>query len=202
LATLLAPGPLTALRPDDYAAAAATLGCDAAAITAVAQVECARAAFDDHQRPTILYERHIFRRLTGGRYDDEPALSNRKAGGYGKFSEQYPKLEQAYQLDADAALKSCSWGMFQILGTNHRAAGFGTVVQYVRAMCQTERDHLDAFASFIRAHPLMHAALVQHAWPAFAKLYNGPLYKQNAYDKKLNRAYAAKRNDAHEDRGH
>ena len=197
LATLLTPGPRTALTPDDYAAAAAKLGCDVPAITAVAQVECARDAFDDRQRPTILYERHIFRRLTGGRYDDEPAISNRKAGGYGKFAEQYPKLEQAYQLDADAALKACSWGMFQILGTNHTAAGFGTVVEYIRAMCQTERDHLDAFVSFIKAHPLMHGALVQHVWGTFAKLYNGPQYKKNAYDKKLNVAYDTKLKDAH-----
>jgi hypothetical protein len=190
LAALLRPGPLTPLTPGDYVAVATTLGCDVPAINAVADVECAGSAFDVDQRPTILYERHIFSRLTGGRYDDDPVISNPKAGGYGRSSEQYPKLAQAYRLDADAALESCSWGMFQILGTNHKAAGFATVVEYVRAMCQTERDHLDAFASFIKAHPTMRNALVDHAWRTFAKLYNGPQYEKNRYHEKLRDAFA------------
>ncbi len=189
LATVLQPGPRTSLAEADFAAAAATLGCEEAAIRAVAKIECSRKPFDELGRPTILYERHLFRRLTGGGFDRQPDLSNSEAGGYGTFASQYPKLERAYALDPDAALKACSWGMFQILGTNHEAAGFTTVVDYVKAMCQTEADHLRAFVRFIGANPGMHDALRNRDWTGFARRYNGPEFHKNDYDRRMADAY-------------
>jgi N-acetylmuramidase-like protein/putative peptidoglycan binding protein len=186
LAALLAPGPRTPLASHDFERAAAALACDVPAIRAVAKVESSRKAFDDLGRPTILYERHLFHRLTHGVFDARaPDISNREAGGYGTFASQYGKLERAYALDADAALEACSWGMFQILGTNHGAAGFATVVDYVKAMCQTERDHLEAFVAFIHASTGMHAALRRHDWTEFARRYNGPQFHKNHYDERM-----------------
>jgi len=189
LAALLTAGPRTALKDSDFAAAAASLGCDAKAIKAVAKVESSRSPFDPLGRPTILYERHLFRRLTAGRFDSHPDLSNRAAGGYGKFAEQYGKLQRAYALDPDAALKACSWGMFQILGMNHKAAGFASVDTFVKAMCQTEADHLKAFVSFIKASPGLLVALRERDWSGFARRYNGPEYHKNHYDEKMADAY-------------
>lgn len=190
LADVLTPGPRTPLTENDYATAAQTLGCNVAAIRAVATVECSRNAFDDLGRPTILFERHLFHRMTDGRFDaSAPDISNGEAGGYGKFSQQYPKLARAYALDPDAALQACSWGMFQILGSNHQAAGFGSVVAFVRAMCQSESEHLNAFVNFIRAHDAMHRALCAHDWATFARHYNGPQFHKNDYDRKMADAY-------------
>lgn len=189
LAELLAPGPRTRLSDADYQAAAASLGCDLAAIRAVAKVESSRSPFDDLGRPTILYERHLFRRFTGGRFDAHPDLSNPEAGGYGTFASQYGKLERAYALDREAALKACSWGMFQILGSNHRAAGFPTVVDYVRAMCQSEVEHVKAFVSFVMSNFEMRSALRTHDWETFARLYNGPAFHKNRYDERMAEAH-------------
>ena len=190
LATLLAPGPRTPLADADFTAAAAKLACDVAAIRAVAKVESSRSPFDDLGRPTILYERHLFDRLTGGRFRGQhPDLSNPEAGGYGTFASQYGKLERAYALDADAALKACSWGMFQILGENHVDAGFGTVADYVKAMCQTAAEHLKAFVSFILANPGMHTALRNRDWAGFARRYNGPAFHKNNYDVRMADAF-------------
>ncbi|MDD4881534.1 MAG: N-acetylmuramidase domain-containing protein [Gallionellaceae bacterium] len=70
-----------------------------------------------------MYERHYFHRLTNGKYSKKhPDISNSLSGGYGKFSAQYGKLERAFNLDPEAALKSASWGRFQIMGNNHQAA--------------------------------------------------------------------------------
>ena len=189
LAALLASGPLTPLTPADFAAAATRLGCEEAAIRAVAKVESSRKPFDELGRPTILYERHLFHRLTSGRFARFGDLSHPEWGGYGPFAAQYKKLERAYALDADAALKSCSWGMFQILGENHREAGFASVADFVRAMCRTEADHLNAFVSFIEAHPRMHDALRARDWTEFARRYNGPAYHRNHYDERIADAY-------------
>ena len=55
------------LTEKDYRDAAFQLGCEVAAIKAVAYTETAGAGFDSQDQPTILFERHIFSRLTGGR---------------------------------------------------------------------------------------------------------------------------------------
>lgn len=182
--------PLVGLTDDDYAAAAKTLGVDVATIQAVAEVETSGNAFDTLGRPRILFERHYFHRLTGGRYDKRHAgISAKSAGGYGKFSAQYGKLEEAFALDADAALSSASWGRFQIMGSNHHAAGFASVRQFVLAMTRSEAEHLNAFARFVRAHPAMVSALQKKDWASFAKAYNGKEYRKNLYDDKLKSAY-------------
>ena len=183
--------PERGLSETDYAQAATDLGVEVAAIKAVAEVETAGEAFDDMGRPRILYERHYFHRFTSGRFDkSNPTLSNKSAGGYGKFSAQYGKLEEAYKLDPTAALKSASWGRFQIMGSNHAAAGHATVQEFVDALARSEAAHLRAFVAFVGANATMKAALQKKNWAAFAKAYNGPGYAKNEYDTKMAAAYA------------
>jgi len=182
--------PSTGLSESDYERAAKDLGVDIAAIKAVAEVETSGRAFDDSGRPRILYERHYFHRLTNGKHSKKhPDISNPKAGGYGSFASQYPKLQKAYGLNQSAALKSASWGRFQIMGANHRAAGFARVESFVLAMTEAESKHLRAFVSFVNSNQSMLAALRGHEWAGFAAAYNGKNYRANTYDDKLKAAY-------------
>ena len=185
--------PLSVLRDADYEAAAATLGCEIAAIKAVSAVETGpQGPFESEGRPTILFERHIFSRLTGGVYDaSEPDISNPVPGGYGLYSAQYGRLIRAAALNADAALRSASWGAFQIMGENFVEAGFGTVEACVTAMRSGVDAHLQAFVRFVAADPVKLKAIRIKDWAGFAKRYNGPGYKQSGYDVKLAEAYAA-----------
>lgn len=183
--------PERGLTEANYAQAAEALGVEVAAIKAVAEVETAGEAFDDMGRPRILYERHYFHRLTKGRFDkSDPTLSNKSGGGYGKFSAQYGKLEDAYKLDPSAALQSASWGRFQIMGSHYAAAGFVSVQAFVDALARSEAAHLQAFVSFVGANSTMKAALQKKNWAAFAKAYNGAGYAKNEYDTKMANAYA------------
>lgn len=183
------------LSDADYAQAAQALGCEVAAIKAVAEVESRESPFDARNRPTILYERHIFAAATvpPGKFNDShPDLSARSGygpGGYGTKEQQYGKLARAHALDADAALKAASWGKFQILGSNHKACGHATVGEFVKAMTVSEREHLRAFAHFVAANPAMRQALRSLDWAAFAKRYNGPEYAKYKYDEKMAAAY-------------
>jgi hypothetical protein len=184
------------LSDADYATAAQALACEVAAIKAVADVESKESPFDPQNRPTILYERHIFAKHTvpKGKFNaSNPDLSANTGygpGGYGLKSAQYGKLARAYALDATAALKAPSWGKFQILGENHKPCGFATVQEFVKAMTISEREHLRAFAQFVVANPAMHQALRSKNWAAFAQRYNGPDYKKYRYDEKMAAAYA------------
>lgn len=191
--------------PEAFARAAAYLGCDVAAIRAVAQVEAgSQGAFisigPNAGRPTILFEPHIFDRLTNGRFRDakDPLLSGPSAvlsrerwapGTYGPFSAQYARLDAAAQLDRPAALKSCSWGLFQLMGENYRRCGFGSVEAFVGGMHLDVDTHLWAFAHFITGNESLHKALATRDWVTFARIYNGPGYRRNSYDSKLAAAY-------------
>lgn len=184
----------TSLSPTDYEQAAALLRVPLAAIYAVAEVEASGEAFLEDTRPKILYEAHIFSRLTNHRYDSthpnisSPTWNRRLYGPAG--AHQYDRLYAAIALDREAALKSCSWGMFQILGLHHQLAGHADVESFVADLCTGEAAHLRAFTHFIKSNNRLRRALEALDWTTFARLYNGPAYAANQYDIKLARAYA------------
>ncbi|WP_205195094.1 N-acetylmuramidase family protein [Burkholderia sp. Ax-1719] len=179
------------LTEKDYTDAATELGCEARAIKAVAKTETGSSgpyfkpgqdlASGDDPVPAILFERHLFHHATHGIYDQSHSrISNAVQGGYGTKSIQYEKLLEAYALDPDAALRSASWGRFQILGKNFRAAGFQSVKDYVESVSESEANQLRAFVSFIKADPVLKAAICNKNWHGFAVRYNGPA--QQGYD--------------------
>lgn len=172
----------------DFQRAATKLGCSIAAIKAVAFVESRGDGFLKSGKPKILFERHLFHKITKGKFSARyPKVSNRRPGGYTK--DEHARLEIAKSLNSSAALKSASWGQFQILGMNFRACGFSTVEDFVKSIESSYSNHLDAFVNFIIANKVMHNALKSLNWALFAKLYNGPAYKRNNYDVKMRAAH-------------
>ena len=141
------------------------------------------------RRPAILFERHIFSKQTGGRFDgSNPAISNPIAGGYLGGFREYDRLAEAIELDRHAALGSASWGIGQVLGINYVATGYRSVEDMVAAMVQSEDNQLAAMAGFVRSTGL-HKALSNHDWVAFARGYNGPNFAKNQYDTLLAQHY-------------
>lgn len=205
--------PQVGLTAADFAAAAGELSCTVAQIRAVWEVESGGGWFADVRAdileldgpggfldgpnlPKILFEAHVFDRLTAGRFRAaHPNLSSARwnralyVGGQG----EYVRLHRAMQLDRTAALMSASVGGAQIMGFNHKLAGFDTVDAFWDAMRRSEAEHLMAFVRFIinsglgdalRAISRTHA----HCEP-FARGYNGPRYAENQYHVKIARAY-------------
>ena len=160
------------------------LGVKAPEIWTVFAVETSGCGFLPDRRPVILYERHIFSRLTGGRFDDGD-ISSPIPGGYGPIgAPQYLRLARAMALDHDAALQSASWGLGQIMGQNFALAGFAGVQDMVSAMCDSEDSQLLAFSAFLKSAKLDTALRIQD-WTSFARGYNGPNFAQNHYDTNL-----------------
>ncbi len=76
--TLPLVGSRDALTDLDYSKVAETLGCEVAAIKAVAEVESRGEAYFSNGKPKILFEAHIFSRLTSRAYDNShPSISSR-----------------------------------------------------------------------------------------------------------------------------
>lgn len=181
-------GPATRLDDAAIEAAAARIGCQVAAVRAVIDVE-SRGGFLPDARPKILFERHYFARLTGGRHNAAyPDISNPKWGGYRGGAAEYERLGRAIRLDRDAALRSSSWGAFQIMGDNCKLCGFASVEDFVKAMVSGAPAQLNAFVMFIQNTGLSDE-LIRTDWAGFARGYNGPAYKTNKYDEKLAAAY-------------
>jgi hypothetical protein len=185
------------LTDADFARAAKELNVEVAAIRAVAEVEAVGAGFLPDGRPAVLYEAHIFHQHSKGAHAGAKdrrgvALSSPKwdRSLYGATgAAQHNRIEDAAKLNWDAAHKAASWGTFQILGANHKAAGHDTIKSFVDAMNSGAPAHLDAFVNFIKANKL-DGALRAENWAAFARSYNGPGYAQNKYDTKMAQAYA------------
>lgn len=176
--------------------AATRLGVEAAHIKAVLSVESAGKGFHDDGRPVILFEAHVFSRETDGFYDAKfPLLSTRSRvpSLYRGGLAEWPRFYQALQLDADAAQKACSWGLFQIMGFNWAACGERSLAGFVHAMYHDEDTHLALFCNFLETQGLT-AALRAGDWVAFARRYNGAGFAANRYDTKLAEAYARARN--------
>jgi hypothetical protein len=178
------------LTPADFQRAASIIGCDVPAIKAVAKIEAPRGAFLPSGKPTLLYERHKFSEFTNGAYDaSHPDISNPVAGGYGPAGEhQYDRLDIAAALDSPAALMAASWGMFQIMGFNHKLVGFPVLQDFVNAMYAGEGPQLDAFVGYV-VNTNLDGALRTHRWADFARGYNGKNYAINKYDVRIAAAY-------------
>ena len=172
------------LTSTGLARACSDLGVHAPEIWTVLAVETSGCGFLADRRPQILYERHIFHRLTKGRYDDGD-ISDPKPGGYGpRGAQQYDRLAKAIVKDRNSALQSASWGIGQIMGENYQLAGFPDVEQMVEAMSHSEDDQLAAMGAFL-INSNLHISLQVHDWASFAHGYNGPNYIVNRYDVRL-----------------
>lgn len=162
----------------------------AADLWAVIGVETSGCGFLADRRVKILFERHVFSQLTDRRYDaTHPSLSNPTPGGYGRPREgQYERLAAASALDPTAALKSCSWGIGQVMGYHAEVLGYADVRTMIAAMSDSEGSQLKAMAGFIKTNAL-DGALRTHDWARFARGYNGPNYRINNYDTRLAATY-------------
>lgn len=185
------------VTPQMWERLAARLDVELAALRAVAEVESAGSGFlpAPDRRPKVLFEGHVFHRLTAGRYGashpnlSHPQWDRRKYSG--SLAGEWKRLDRAAALDAAAAMQSASWGAFQIMGFNYALCGFDCVGAFVEAQSSGADGQLEAFASFIArpGSPLL-LPLRRKDWARFARLYNGPGYRQNDYDGKLAAAYA------------
>lgn len=191
------------LEDADTSEVATNFQLEVPAIKAVIKVETGGSGFLSDGRPKILFEGHIFwNELTKAGLKPEEYVVKFPDIVYPHWTKQYYKggtgeydrLEKAKLIHEEAALKSASWGLFQIMGFNYDPAGFETVKAFVDAQYLSEKEHLKAFIKFISfKSPNQDKATIEFLrekdWKNFAARYNGPKYADNQYDRKLEIAY-------------
>ena len=158
---------------------------------AVLDVEASNSGFFPDGRLKMLPERHVFwRELGPGARRDEAA---RQALAYPKWGERpypvsadarYALFARMAAIDERAAIRSCSWGLPQMMGFNASLCGYDTGRAMVEDFAQDEEHQLDAMVTFIVAAGL-DDELRRHDWRGFARGYNGPGYATHGYHTRL-----------------
>jgi len=175
-------------------------GVEPAVILAIQSIESGGNGFFSDGRPKILFEGHIFWNELKKAGKDPAALQKGNENiiyrdwvktHYAGGIKEYDRLEKAIKIDREAALKSASWGEFQIMGFNHSVVGYSDVESFVKAMHEAGSNQLGGLMAFLKNNNLIkHVSGAKKDWAALAKGYNGPAYAQNKYDVKLEKAYA------------
>lgn len=186
------------------AAEAARLDLEPAALAAIVEVESAGRSFariGGRDEPLIRFEGHWFdRRLSGAKRNAARAagLSAPKAGIVKNPPSQAARwalLARAEKIDRAAALESTSWGIGQVMGGNWKMLGFASVEELVGEARAGADGQLRLMTRHIEAAGLL-PALRRRDWAAFARGYNGPGYRANAYDRKMADSYVRHRSAA------
>lgn len=187
------------LSKADIIAVANDLNIEPAALKAVIDVEAAGEGFDNQGRPTILFEPHVFWDELGKihYYTKRAELAKKHKGLlspkwdkslYRIGGSSHDKLKIAADLHWEAAHKSASWGLGQIMGFNAQKIGYATLKDFIDDMYESEAKQLKAMGMFLKANNLI-SKLQRHDWAGFARGYNGSAYAKNQYDVKLADAY-------------
>lgn len=162
-------------------------------VMAVLEVESSGSGFLNSGKLKILFEAHWFGKFTNDIYNNShPHISCLTWAEARKFyvggDGEWPRLEQARLLNDEAANKSASWGIGQIMGFNYATCGYDDVSTFIADMEISEAKQANAMFKFMESKNIIED-LRRHDWAGFAFGYNGEGYKQNNYDIKLEKAY-------------
>lgn len=181
----------------EIGAAAREAGMEPAALLAVAEVESGGRAFtvvEGKREPLIRFEGHYFdRRLDTDKRAAarERGLAAPVAGAIANPASQparWRMLRLAAAIDAKAAYESASWGLGQVMGAHWAWLGYADVEAFVAEARAGVAGQLRLMVRYIDKAGLADA-LRRHDWAAFARGYNGPNYRQNAYDRRIASAH-------------
>ncbi len=184
------------LAQGDVGDAARAIGIETAVLLAFLEVEAAGRGFDRQNRPKMLFEPHVFWRNLAGALRDKAAAMGLayKAWKRNYPADSYPRLSKAIGIAREPAFRSGSYGLPQILGENHKAAGFASAEQMFSTMRQGEREQLLAMVALLKAWGLAKHltgkdfSKPESWWPAVER-YNGKFFSANGYDVKCAAAY-------------
>ena len=194
------------LKDSDYISAAKRLNVSELAIRVFGATEGRGVGFLKNGKAKILFERHRMyfylvqlkgKNLANAQMKQYPNLVNIATGGYKGDAAEYTRLSLAKHICPEAALMSCSWGQFQIMGENWKDLGYSSVFDFETQMQTSESLQLEAFIRFIEFKTgtingkkiALIDALRAEDWSSVFTLYNGPNYKKLGYQAKFQKEW-------------
>lgn len=186
------------LSSGDVGKAAKQVGFETAVLLAFLEVEASGRGFDNRLRPKMLFEPHIFwRNLSGKLRSTAAALglayARWKPGNYPR--ESYTRLAKAIDIAEEPAFLSASYGLGQIMGFNHKAAGHNSAKDLFETAQQGEYEQLVQLVTLMKSWGM--AEMLRPGpdysnpenWRKAVSKYNGKGYAKNRYHIKAAQAY-------------
>lgn len=182
---------------NEIISAARSAGVEPAALLAVAEVESGGQVFAKVQgrdEPLIRFGGHYFYRLLPAEKRAAALgakIASKSAGGVPNPRTQegrWKLLNRAAMIDRQAAWRSASWGIGQVMGDHFEWLGYRTVDALVEEARAGAAGQARLMLRFIEKSGLT-ALLNTHQWENFALRYNGPAYERNRYDERMASAY-------------
>lgn len=177
-------------------------GLEPAALLAVKQVETGNGTgMLDTGEPEILFEGHVFYKFLKevcsktkldslAKEHPNVVYSGWDRSKYKGGIKEHSRLKEATAINRSLALKSASWGAFQIMGFNWKNCGCITLQEFINLNYKGLEEQVHLGCKFIKSNSSMYIKLYNKDWGGFAKLYNGEGYAANRYDQKLANAYS------------
>ncbi len=106
----------------------------------------------------------------------------------GQQYDEYKALGVAEQINQEAAYKSTSMGMAQVMGFNHKRIGYPSATAMYDAFIENNATHLIAFFNFVLSDPELMKAVQNKDWREIARRYNGSGFVE-LYSQRLEAAY-------------
>lgn len=171
-------------------------------VRAIFKVESGGRAFDDNGRMIIRFENHLFNQFFANQdtYDKhfrhgEPRHENHFWRGntngewiafHGNQDREWEVFEFAYKLNSEAAIKSISMGMGQIMGFNAGTLGYGSPQEMFDNFKKNEVSQVLGFFGYLYNKEGMLEAIKNKDWNRIGALYNGAeaagIKYKNVYD--------------------
>lgn len=103
------------------------------------------------------------------------------------YAARYAMFLRMTALHREAAFRSISSGVGQIMGENYAAMGFPSAESLYDFGLASEANQIDLMVRFIHTKPALVKAVHEDDVTGIAYYYNGPAYKVNHYDTELDR---------------
>lgn len=107
----------------------------------------------------------------------------------GNQTAEWKAFNSAFKVNAEAAMKSTSVGIMQLMGFHYAATGFKTAGEMWDFAKESEYNQVVLAIKWIKSLPPLDVAIRNKDWKKIALYYNGVNYRAFRYDTRLLSAY-------------
>jgi hypothetical protein len=158
-------------------------------LRSIIQVESGQHGFHPVTGKIIIqFEPSWFRRL----YKDWAAATRHitwQSNQVGNQAAEWKAFNSAFAVNAEAAMKSTSIGMMQLMGFHYAETGFKRVGEMWDFAKESEHNQVLLAIKWIKTVPQLDLAIKNKDWQLIAYYYNGANYRAFHYDTRLLSAY-------------
>ena len=168
-----------------------------AILKAIMKIESGGKGFHKNGTVRITFHGHVFYQLLkDAGLKPETLRKGNKDILYKKYKTKYNKgrkstlkrLRKAMEIDKSSALKACSYGLFQLMGSSYKEAGFKSIKAFAKAHKSSEKAQVKAFLKAAKSQKTL-KDLQNKDWEAFTNKFVTSEIGPKEYAKKLAKTY-------------